>query len=59
MTGATVAVLTFGFDAAFRAGDLVVRWQTLGIAVALFAGIAWCALIAGRTPAFETLNWSR
>lgn len=55
MTGGTSAVLTFGFDAAFHAGDLVVRWQTLGVAIALLAGIAWCALIAGRTPAFETL----
>ncbi len=51
--GVAAAVLTFGFDASFRVGDLVVRWQTLGLAVAAFAGIAWCALIAGRTPAFD------
>jgi prolipoprotein diacylglyceryltransferase len=48
------AVLVFGFDATFRIGDVAVRWQTLGIAVALLAGLAWCALIAGRTPAFDT-----
>ncbi len=30
----------------------MVRWQTLGIALAVLAGLAWCALIAGRTPAF-------
>lgn len=53
MTG-TSAVFAFGFDASLHAGDLVVRWQTLGIAVAVLAGLAWCALIAGRTPAFET-----
>ena len=27
----------------------------MGLAVAALAGLAWCALIAGRTPAFETL----
>ena len=53
--GEASAVLAFGFDAAFRFGDLVVRWQSVGLAVAAFAGLAWCALIAGRTPAFETL----
>jgi len=54
VTGATLAVLAFGFDASLRVGDLAVRWQTLGIAVAVLAGLAWCALIAGRTPAFDT-----
>jgi prolipoprotein diacylglyceryltransferase len=53
--GAASAVLAFGFDASLHLGDLVVRWQTVGLAVAALAGIAWCALIAGRTPAFETL----
>jgi prolipoprotein diacylglyceryltransferase len=51
--GAAAAVLTFRFDASFHLGDFVVRWQTVGIAAAVFAGIAWWALIAGRTPAFE------
>jgi prolipoprotein diacylglyceryltransferase len=54
MTGAASAVLAFGFDASLHVGDLAVRWQTLGIAIAVLAGLAWCALIAGRTPAFET-----
>jgi prolipoprotein diacylglyceryltransferase len=54
MTGVASAVLVFGFDASLRVGDLAVRWQTLGIAVAVLAGLSWCALIAGRTPAFET-----
>jgi prolipoprotein diacylglyceryltransferase len=49
-----VAVLTFGFDPTVPIGDLAVRWQTLGIALAVLAGLAWAALIAGRTPAFET-----
>ena len=53
--GQVSAVLAFGFDASFHIGDLVVRWQTVGLAVAALAGLAWCALIAGRTPAFETL----
>ena len=53
--GAALAVFAFGFDASLRVGDLVVRWQTVGLAVAALAGIAWSALIAGRTPAFETL----
>ncbi len=51
MTGAVV--LTFGFDASVQLGDFVLRWQTLGIAVAVLAGLGWCALIAGRTPAFD------
>lgn len=54
MTGGASAVLVFGFDASLHFGDLVVRWQTLGIAISVLAGIAWCALIAGRTPAFDT-----
>jgi len=54
MTGAASAVLVFGFDASLQVGDLAVRWQTLGIAVAVLAGLAWCALIAGRTPAVAT-----
>ena len=56
MTGAASAVLVFGFDASLQVGDLAVRWQTLGIAVAVLAGLAWCALIAGRTPAGATWN---
>jgi prolipoprotein diacylglyceryltransferase len=53
--GAASAVLAFGFDASLHLGDFVVRWQTVGLALATLAGVAWCALIAGRTPAFETL----
>jgi prolipoprotein diacylglyceryltransferase len=53
--GAASAVLAFGFDASLHLGDSVVRWQTVGLALATLAGLAWCALIAGRTPAFETL----
>ena len=59
MTSAASAVLVFGFDATLHVGDLVVRWQTLGIAVAVLAGLSWCALIAGRTPAFDTLVGER
>ena len=49
--GAAAAVLTFGFDPSLHLGDVVVRWQTIGLAVAVLADVAWCALIAGRTPA--------
>jgi prolipoprotein diacylglyceryltransferase len=55
VTGFASAVLVFGFDASFRVGDVAVRWQTLGLAIAVFAGLAWSALIAGRTPASDTL----
>ena len=54
MMGAASSVLVFGFDASLQVGDLAVRWQTLGIAFAVLVGLAWCALIAGRTPAFDT-----
>ncbi len=53
----TLAALTFGFDPTVEAWGLVVRWQTLGVALAVLAGLAWCALIAGRTPAFGA--WMR
>ncbi len=54
MTGA--AVLTFGFDASVQLGEFVLRWQTLGIAVAVLAGLAWCALIAGTDPGLRRLD---
>ncbi len=53
----TLAVLTVAFDPTVQIGDLAVRWQTLGIALAVLAALAWCALIAGRTPAFAP--WMR
>ena len=54
MTGASSSVFVFSFDASLQVGDLAVRWQTLGVAFAVLVGLAWCALIAGRTPAFDT-----
>jgi len=57
--GAASAVLAFGFDASVRVGDVVVRWQTVALAVAVLAGLAWCALIAGRTPSGEALTGER
>ena len=53
MTAGASAVLAFGFDASLHVGDLAIRWQTLGIALAVLAGLAWCSLIAGRTPSAE------
>ena len=43
-----VAVITFAFDPFLRIGDGVVRWETLGIAAAIFAGLL-IAAIGART----------
>lgn len=39
-----VAVITFDFDPYLHVGDGVVRWETLGIAVAIFVAIVLAAL---------------
>ena len=45
--------LAFDFDPALALGDRAIRLETLGLAIAVLAGLLWAALIAGRTPAFE------
>jgi prolipoprotein diacylglyceryltransferase len=46
------AVIAFDFDPVARIGDAGVRWETIGIAVAIFAALvvegAWCAASAMR-----------
>ncbi|MGM9515101.1 hypothetical protein ACS5PK_12675 [Roseateles sp. DB2] len=38
---------------------LAAGWQSLGAAVACFAGLAWAMLWAGLWPLAGTLPWSR
>jgi prolipoprotein diacylglyceryltransferase len=44
------AIIAFEFDPYFRAGDIAVRWETLGIAGAALVGMVAAALLALRTP---------
>jgi prolipoprotein diacylglyceryltransferase len=43
------AVITFAFDPLVRIGDGAVAWETIGIAVAIFAALVLAGLIAIRT----------
>lgn len=52
LPGGTAAI-RLDFGAFLVVGDDAVRWEALGIAVAVLAGIVWAALAAGRTPAHE------
>ena len=45
-----LAVITFSFDPLVRLGDWSVRWETVGIAVAILLALVIAALIAGRVP---------
>jgi phosphatidylglycerol:prolipoprotein diacylglycerol transferase len=49
----------FNFDPLLRIAGLVVRWQTLGTAVALGAAIALAAIVAGRLPGPSRQNARR
>jgi prolipoprotein diacylglyceryltransferase len=42
------AVITFSFDPLARIGDSVVAWETIGVAVAIFAALVVAGLIALR-----------
>jgi phosphatidylglycerol:prolipoprotein diacylglycerol transferase len=48
-----LAVIVLDFDPYLRLGDRAIRWETLGIALALLLGLVVLALAAGRTPAGE------
>jgi len=48
-----LAVIVLDFDPYPRLGDRAIRWETLGIALALLLGLVVLALAAGRTPAGE------
>jgi len=50
VTASLLAAIVFDFDPYLRLGERAVRWETLGIAAAVLAGIVVTALIAGRTP---------
>lgn len=43
-------VVTLAFDPVLRLGQLGIRWETIGIAVAILLALVAGALIAGRTP---------
>jgi prolipoprotein diacylglyceryltransferase len=48
-----VAVITLDFSPFLVIGEGAIRWESLGIAVAVLAGIVALALVAGRTPGHE------
>jgi phosphatidylglycerol---prolipoprotein diacylglyceryl transferase len=50
MTPSVLAAIVFDFDPYLRLGDRAIRWETLGIAAAVLAGIVVAALLAGQTP---------
>ena len=45
------AVIAFNFTPYFRIGDIVVRWETLALAVSIIVAVALAGLIAGRVGA--------
>jgi prolipoprotein diacylglyceryltransferase len=45
-----LAVIAFDFDPTVRIGGLLVRWETLGIAGALFLALLAAGLLAARSP---------
>lgn len=51
MTPVALAAIAFDFDPYLRLGDRAVRLETLAVALAVFAGLAAAALLAGRMPA--------
>lgn len=48
-----LAVIRFEFGPYLVLGEGAIRWEALGIAFAVLAGILWVALVAGRTPTHE------
>jgi phosphatidylglycerol:prolipoprotein diacylglycerol transferase len=45
------AVIVFEFDPTIRLGGLAIRWETLGIAVAVLVALVAAAILAGRLAA--------
>jgi phosphatidylglycerol---prolipoprotein diacylglyceryl transferase len=45
---AVLGVIELSFDPALRIGDLLIRWQTIGVTVALLAGLGCAAWIESR-----------
>lgn len=48
-----LAVIAFDFSPYLVIGESAIRWEAVGIAIAVLAGIAWLAVLAGRTPGYE------
>ena len=48
------AVIELTFDPIVTVGDLSVRLETLGVALAIFVGLVLAALVARRTPVDTT-----
>jgi phosphatidylglycerol:prolipoprotein diacylglycerol transferase len=48
-----LAVIAFDFSPYLVIGDSAIRWESIGIAAAVLAGIVWLAVLAGRTPGYE------
>ena len=46
-----LALIAFDFDPILRLGDLVVRWETLALAITIVVSVSLAAVIAGRMPA--------
>ncbi len=55
MTTGVLAAIVFDFDPYLHLGDYSIRWETLGIAGAVFVALVLAALIAGRTPGEDWL----
>jgi prolipoprotein diacylglyceryltransferase len=55
VTTGFLAAIVFDFDPYVHLGDYAIRWETLGIAGAVFAALVLAALIAGRTPGEDWL----
>jgi len=53
VTSLPLAVIRFELSPYLVAGDSAIRWEAVGIALAVLAGVLWVALVAGRTPAHE------
>jgi len=49
-----LAVIVLDFDPYLHLGERAIRWETLGIALAVLVGLVVLALAAGRTPAADT-----
>lgn len=48
--GPSLAVIELAFDPIARIGDLAVRWETAGVALAILVALLAAAFGAGRTP---------
>ncbi len=55
MIPGVLAVIVLDFDPYLHLGDRSIRWETLGIAAAVFLGIVVAAILAGRTPGHDAL----